>query len=299
MPSTHLYLLHALSPIHCGTGQSISGIDLPIAREKPTGIPLVPGSSFKGVLRAAPGGYDAHREAKDLHVAAFGPTTENAADYAGAVQFSDANLLLLPMRSVRGTFAWTVAPYMLRRLARDVAETGLGWDVPWSVGVEGTSCLVTGDRLVVEAGKRRRVVLDDFDFEPTPSAELTKLGRQLGEALFGAEAKDEIGFLVDRLCVVADDVMRVLVRVGMEVTARNRLDDDTKTVARGALWTEEALPVESVLAGVIVSTPVGRGDRKRYDDTKLLEHVRSLCTSAIQVGGKATVGRGVCRATVL
>ncbi len=37
--SARLLLLHALSPIHCGTGQSVSGIDLPIAREKATNIP--------------------------------------------------------------------------------------------------------------------------------------------------------------------------------------------------------------------------------------------------------------------
>ena len=47
------YLLHALSPLHAGTGQSVGLIDLPIARLRATNIPYVPGSSLKGVLREA------------------------------------------------------------------------------------------------------------------------------------------------------------------------------------------------------------------------------------------------------
>ncbi|MCS7269380.1 MAG: RAMP superfamily CRISPR-associated protein, partial [Geminicoccaceae bacterium] len=48
---TRPFLLHALSPLHAGTGQAAGIVDLPIARMKATGIPFVPGSSIKGVLR--------------------------------------------------------------------------------------------------------------------------------------------------------------------------------------------------------------------------------------------------------
>ena len=47
------YVLHALSPLHAGTGHAADVIDLPIARMKATGIPIVLGSSVKGVLRDA------------------------------------------------------------------------------------------------------------------------------------------------------------------------------------------------------------------------------------------------------
>ena len=43
-----LLLVETLSPLHAGTGQGIGVIDQPIAREKATGIPFVPGSSLKG-----------------------------------------------------------------------------------------------------------------------------------------------------------------------------------------------------------------------------------------------------------
>ncbi|WP_298819062.1 RAMP superfamily CRISPR-associated protein [Chloroflexus sp.] len=58
MATTYLYFLHALSPLHAGTGQGSGVIDLPIAREKATGIPYLPGSSVKGVLRDKSGDED-------------------------------------------------------------------------------------------------------------------------------------------------------------------------------------------------------------------------------------------------
>jgi len=65
-----LLFVHALSPLHAGTGQGSGVIDLPIAREKATGLPFVPGSSLKGVLRdACP---------KEWQTKIFGPDTGNA-----------------------------------------------------------------------------------------------------------------------------------------------------------------------------------------------------------------------------
>ena len=46
-----LLFVHALSPLHVGIGQGVGLIDLPIAREKATGLPILPGSSLKGALR--------------------------------------------------------------------------------------------------------------------------------------------------------------------------------------------------------------------------------------------------------
>jgi CRISPR-associated protein Cmr4 len=45
------FLIHALSPLHAGTGHSAGVIDLPIARMAATDIPFAPGSGIKGVLR--------------------------------------------------------------------------------------------------------------------------------------------------------------------------------------------------------------------------------------------------------
>lgn len=277
-----LLLIHALSPVHCGTGQAIGGIDLPIAREKPTGIPLIPGSSIKGVLRAT--------KATDatLHRQVFGPDTTNASDNAGSVQLSDANLVFLPVRSIRGTFAWVTSPYMLRRLARDARECKIVFAELWPEPTE-KEAFVTGEKLAAKG----QVVFEDLDFTAKKSDALTQLAVQIAIHLF-----DEVDrkHFVERACVVHDDVMALLLQTCTEITQRIRLDPETKTVASGALWSEEALPVESVLAGLVVVSPVKQKNGTDPDAGAMLTYVKGLAESgAVQLGGKASVGRGLCR----
>src|SRR3989440_125099 len=84
MMNARLTFVHALSPLHAGTGQGVGVIDLPIAREKATGLPFLPGSSLKGTLRAR----CSAQECKQV----FGPdTTEVQTDsnHASSAQFSD------------------------------------------------------------------------------------------------------------------------------------------------------------------------------------------------------------------
>src|SRR5438876_7071425 len=119
--TTCLSFVHALSPLHAGTGQGAGIIDLPIAREKATGLPYLPGSSLKGTLRA---------RCEDIRqrYLVFGPDMEGRPTddhHASSAQFSDQRLLLLPIRSLAGTFAWVTSPYVLRRFARDIADAQL------------------------------------------------------------------------------------------------------------------------------------------------------------------------------
>jgi CRISPR-associated protein Cmr4 len=280
--STRLLLIHALSPIHCGTGQAIGGIDLPIAREKPTNLPLIPGSSIKGVLRAR-GTNDSTMQA-----AVFGPDTKNAADNAGSVQFADALLAFLPVRSIRGTFAWVTAPFMLRRLARDATEAGVDLGALPTAPGDGQA-RVTGERL--KAGDR--VVFEDFDFTAVNESSLNALATKVAGKLF--DDKTEQALFAERVCLVSDDVMGLLLQTCTEITSRISMDPEKGTVARGALWTEEALPVETILVGLVAATPVTQKDGSTPDPTKLLDHVGSLLKGAVQLGGNATVGRGLCR----
>lgn len=290
---TKLVLVHALSPIHCGTGQAVGGIDLPIARERPTHVPIIPGSSLKGVLRAMADG-------NPMQTAIFGPDTENAADHAGGVQFSDALLVFLPMRSVRGTFGWVTSPYLLRRLARDVAEAGpglLSGQVRglWGNAIPDSQARVAGQVLMAGLNPAR-VVFDDLDFAAEPSEHLTALANQVGSWLF--EPAD-VPFFRDRVCMVSDDSMSLMLTTGMEITSRNRLNNETKTVAKGALWTEEALPVESILVGLATSTPVAQKDGRVPNGAELMAAVDSLVRDKlVQVGGNSTVGRGACQITL-
>lgn len=289
--ATRLLFIHAMTPLHAGTGQAVGGIDLPIARERPTGIPLVPGSSIKGALRA--------RDTSEMATVIFGPPTETASESAGAVQIADAHLILLPVRSLAGTFAWVTSPYLLSRFARDAKAASIAVPVPPSV--PDGACLILGDKLLAQLGNdRRRVVLEDLDFLPgPPSAVLDQIARILGQCLFpGSEAADLAArqALVDRLCLIHDDAMSYLLEAATEVVARVRLDEEKKTVAKGALWYEEALPAESILVGLALANHVRRAGTTTHQAEGLLAALeRNAGAGLVQLGGKATVGRGLCR----
>jgi CRISPR-associated protein Cmr4 len=279
-----LLFVHALTPLHPGTGRGIGVIDLPVSRETATGLPYLPGSSFKGVLR------DHCGEGEDC-TKLFGPNTENASDYAGAAQFTDMRLLLLPVRSLAGPFAWVTSPFVLRRFARDCKAVGLP-DVPGDVQTAKEKAVLTAVS-ALEAIPNH-VVLEDLQLEKAPTSG-DDWAKFLAEQLFpGDDAWQET--LKKHLCIVADDIFSFLLETATEVVARIKLQDDTKTVQKGGLWYEELLPAETVLSGLLAAQPV-KETHMEPDD--VLDQVSGLLQNqTLQFGGSATIGRGLCRLVV-
>jgi len=270
---TRPFLLHALSPLHAGTGHTADIIDLPTARMKATGIPFVPGSSIKGVLR------DARRVADpEKTEAVFGPSNDPSA-HAGALVVGDARLLALPVRSFRGTFAWVTSPLLLVLAQRDL-ETNLS--IPDFAGrgalVPPTSACVHNDRLYLE----------DLNL---PAEEFPNLAQWT--EILGPLASPGEDIFTKRFAVVDDDTMTFLWETATQVDVRIRLNERTRTVAPGALWLEESLPPETLLIGLLA------GDRSRRNGIAMTpEDVLSFALpkeEVLQLGGKATTGRGRCR----
>jgi CRISPR-associated protein Cmr4 len=90
-----------------------------------------------------------------------------------------------------------------------------------------------------------------------------------------------------------------------EVLTRIRLEPDTKTVAHGALWTEEHLPVDTLLYAPVRATrlridqdqfPTDWAEIKSNPDGQakaVLDFVQNSLQSRLQLGGDETVGRGI------
>ena len=278
------YFIHALSPLHPGVGQGVGSVDLPVAREKATGIPYLPGSSIKGVLRDL-----ARQKWNDAKVSAiFGPDTEHAHEHAGAVYFGDAKLLLLPVRSYKGLFAYATSPFILERFKRESELAGLSGlpSLPLAPG-SITEARTTGDALVHSG----RVYLEDLDFSAEPSGELKDWEDWLSQRL-GEEVP-----LTGRLLYLHDDAMGFLLETALEVVTRIRIDESTKTVAQGALWFEENIPTESILYGVLAaSSPWSTSPPEDLSGAaEVLSSIKELTGHTLQFGGNATVGRGLSR----
>ncbi|MCA9709020.1 MAG: type III-B CRISPR module RAMP protein Cmr4 [Myxococcales bacterium] len=277
----HAYLVHALSPLHAGTGQSVDTIDLPIARTCSTGIPFVPGSSVKGVLRERSRSKDEGSRCQ----AVFGPDHTGASEHAGAFGAADARLLALPVRSFVGTFAWVSSPLLLTLARRDLADAQPGVALPEVVMPAGHAARITSTSRVV---RERKLYLGELDLEAAASKEVDAWARWLAPMVTpGSDA------FASRFVVVDDDTMAFLLETAMQIDARVRICHDTGTVADGALWYEESLPPETLLLGLAMA------DRSRREAVELSPAEVLDCAMpqplTIQLGGKASVGRGRCR----
>ena len=134
---TKTMYLYTETPLHAGAGSGLSSIDLPIQRERATQYPMIQGSGIKGKLRATLEGNPAISE--DMINIVFGPLSTSGAgsDHAGALIAGDARLLLFPVRSLNGVFAYTTSYDVLSRFRRDIerieAVDTLDWTVPDTV----------------------------------------------------------------------------------------------------------------------------------------------------------------------
>jgi len=273
-----ILFFHALTPVHTGTGQAVDVIDLPVAREKVTGWPYILGSSIKGVLRDAAAKGDQHKRA-------FGPETENASQSAGNLLFCDARLLCFPVRSFSGVFAWVSCPSVIKRLGRDCAAVGLdeppAFKVPqsWSfesAALAGNTALKQGDR----------VILEEYDLTPV-QADVSDLADFIAKKVFSDQSWQD--HFTKRFAVVHDDMFSTLTETATEVIARIALDDEKKVVKGGHLWYEEAIPAEAIFVSPLINV-----ERDGQDDL-ITNYLAKQKLSPVQIGGNASVGRGLMR----
>lgn len=273
------FLVHAITPLHAGTGHSADLIDLPIARMKATNIPYVPGSSIKGVLRSLASGLDL-----DLVNAAFGPDTEHAGDHAGALVVGDARLLAMPVRSMIGTFAWVSSPLLLQLAARDL---GLELAVP-KFGPDERGARFNG---FCRCLHDKAIFLEDLDLAAKDDKDKSvHAWAELLAKLVYPSARDMFS---QRFVVVDDETMTFLFETATQVDARVRINEHG-TVVDGALWLEESLPAESLLVGILSAEHSRRRDNP-FQPKEILTAALPDPTRDVQLGGKASVGRGRCR----
>ncbi len=300
-----LYWLQAVTPLHVGSGRGIGFIDLPVMREVVTNWPFVPGSAVKGVLADHHGVTDNTRETNDLHRQAFGRGGDEHSN-SGSLVFSDARLVCLPVRSLYGTFAFCTSPLALERLRRDLDSADLGRELP-GVAIPGPTdgemqvhVTIDPPSVLSNGAASAKVFFEDLDFRAVPCQSATDWAKSLATWIFtsGTSPTDQTwpNLFKERFAVVHDDVFNFLCETALQVDARVKISKETKTVDEGQLWYEESLPAETILAGIAWCGPVF-GNGNRHDSAQRENIVKTFCTKTcqIQIGGKATVGRGQAR----
>jgi len=291
-----LLFIHVETPLHAGTGRGLGGVDLPIQRERVTNYPIIQGSSLKGRLRAAIRERKKWEDDSPELTAIFGKAEGEGPSYAGAVSVGDARLLLFPVRSLIGVFAWVTSRDVLSRFIRDTQLVGLdpGWQLPSEP--DENECWTAPDP-AVEAD--RKVTLEEFTYIIKTDTEARKNLEAIGKWLAGnaLPQTDEYTYwrenLPKHLVILRREDFRDFALYGTEVTTHIKLVPDTKTVQTGALWTVESLPTDTLLYAPLViadsraQAPVTRNAAEIKAILRELHHTRT------QLGGDETTGRGV------
>lgn len=293
-----LMFLYTETSLHCGSGTSLGTVDLPIQRERYTDYPVCQASGIKGAIRewfelenARNGGKNT-----DKIKYTFGPElTQNEQALAAAATFTDTRILLFPVRSLRGVFAYVTSPFALARLKRDceIAGKKAEWNVPQA---QGNQALGAQGSSLADAGK---VVLEEYVFDFKEDPEVAKISAWLSNNALPVGA--EFNFWGEKvkkdLLVLPEEVFRDFVKLSTEVQARIKIDNTTKTVATGALFYEEALSADTLLYSLVMASDPSVDSAKRPDGLKtaddVLKYLQTINGKRTQFGGDVTIGKGI------
>jgi CRISPR-associated protein Cmr4 len=276
MSKSYIIGLVAETPIHVGVGQAAEAIDLPVAREKATFYPHVPGSGVKGAFRV----WAKERLKTQLNelfgkdlVGKDAAAPDDGGDGAGTLIFGEARLALLPVRCTSDSFKLATCPKIISRLLQDMARLGVADRSAKAPVQPAEEACLGADKAGAWLG------LEEREFKVAAGVD-DKLIKVLARLAGGVMDETE---LARRVVILRDVDFQWFAQFGLPVAMRNKLDAN-KIVDGGALWSEETLPTDSVMW-------LALGER-RDGAAKTLADKISGNGSYIQMGGNETVGQG-------
>lgn len=284
-----LLAIFTRTPMHIGAGSSVGAVDLPVIRERPTGYPVIPGSSLKGVLA------DLWRnetekigektpqktvrcEGSDLE-RLFGADRDPKNAQSGKLLIGEGKILAFPVRSAKGGFAWLTCPLALLRLKRDA---GLAFAMPALKDAE--TCLAPECM-----GFNGKVILEEYclkrDGDGDVPADLVAALKTLSDDESWQEE------LAAHLVVVSDEFFSYFVANACEIAQHVKINPDTGTAEDGALFNQENVPSECMFYVVLNELADEMIDK--------LAAKLNATGNVLQIGADATTGLGWCSVNVI
>ena len=285
-----LLTFYAETPVHMGAGQSVSYVDLPVQRERITGFPTLWASGIKGVIRDL--ATRKWNNDKNKVEVIFGPE-ESAEEFASCISITDAKILLYPVRSVRGVFAWITCPFVLKRFKEDLESINISFklnetEISISEPQNDNEAIVSPNSILKLS--ENIISLEEFVFNIQKNSEIDTLGEFIKNLL---PQNELINSLTQRLVIVKDDIFKDFVNYAVEIRTRIKIEQSKGTVESGALFTEEFIPSESIFYSLIFMT----NPYTTYDEINSAERVKEelnslLNNKLLQLGGDETIGMG-------
>jgi CRISPR-associated protein Cmr4 len=230
-------------------------------------------------------------------------------DFSGALAFTDARLLLFPVKSYKGVFALVTCPRVLDKLYQ---ELNFICNPKVSFSITADDFKILGDKVVLADENflkiTDKVILDEYAFGVNTS--LSAKAKVVAQSLSDLTGQTEI---LKRLVVVPDDVYRDFTKLSTEVITRTKIQNDTGTVQSGALFTEEYLPAESYMYSLIAARRIFQTTKNKDNDDRQAQYPKNVTNTPIrsaddvldffkdqlsdvaQIGGSSTLGKGIVK----
>jgi CRISPR-associated protein Cmr4 len=320
--------ISCLTPTHVGSGSDLGHVDLPIQRESHTGFPKFEASSLKGAFRERLESVYPLTERVKLNLA-FGYDSQDKAlieeafknqnltkEYAGALAFSDARLLLFPVKSMKGVFSLVTCPYVLERFAQEV--TWCKKHLP--IDATTIDCFVNqvanlcNEDLAESSGNaycfsiannpnlidNEHIILEEYLFnkkEASCGFDITCLVNCLNTLMHTKH---------NNIVIISDNDYKDFVELFTEKITRIKINNETGVVAKGQLFSEEYLPAESVLYSLVMASPIFQSnehdfktDAEKNNSAQEKEVLKfffqglAKANYTIQIGANTTLGKGI------
>ena len=197
----------------------------------------------------------------------------------GALITGDARILLFPVRSLSGVFAYTTSCDVLARFKRDLERTNINQyskgevykPVSRSLSAPLPGSYQTGQILAVRLSRRTakcsHTIVSSwkkFSFTTQASIQVDAIAAWLADHTLPERDTDDYWptRLKNSLVILPENDFRDFTLYATEIITRIRIDRNTKTVAKGALWTEEHLPTDTLLYVPVYATDARRSGKK-------------------------------------
>jgi len=300
------FFIIAKTPLHAGSGQELGIVDLPIQRERHTGFPKIESSGLKGSIREVfesgikeitVGDQTVNNSNRKKAISlAFGPEEGDA--HQGALGFTDARILLFPVKSMKGVFAWITCPKVIKRFKEDLNLCKNSGTIKRHFLENDNQIKEKTVSNMNKLGINNNVILEEYAFDVKEDEDTKNFAKFLASLLGIKEVED-------KLVILSDDDFRDFVNLSTEVITRTKIDNETGTVQPGALFTEEYLPAETIMYSLALTTPIFNEEKGVFvakngkkEEELVMEFFENGLPKVMQIGGNATIGKGIVRTKV-
>lgn len=264
----NICFLYTITQVHAGKGFDSGVVDLPIQREISTGFPVI--SGIKGALR------NEIKWPDDTEKNIFGAAPKSKEDISGSIAFSEAKIFLFPLRSIEKVFVWITCPLVLSRLSTAFKLTG-NEEIPQLIEA------ILGkykENKEYSSFDSSSLNIEEYTITTEFMEELNKLIKKLSAISPETYLKDK---MENNVVLLSDKDFTFFMKNATEVMARIRINKDTGTADKRALWYEEYLPQDSVMY-FITKELTNNNCSKTFEDT--------ADKMFLNLGGKASIGKG-------